>query len=152
MDDPDTTRQNGGSSLERQVLPPLAASLRKGSGSGRNVKVRLLSRDQLYNRSSAAKEFDRLAAEIQTDLGRREQLSAIELALIEAFCGSAILLNGLNTKILLGQEIELSEYAAVVSSMVRVGSRLGLHRRQCDVTPSLGDYLRPPQPADADDE
>ena len=152
MDDPDTTRQNGGSSLERQVLPPLAASLRKGSGSGRNVKVRLLSRDQLDNRSSAAKEFDRLAAEIQTDLGRREQLSAIELALIEAFCGSAILLNGLNTKILLGQEIELSEYAAVVSSMVRVGSRLGLHRRQCDVTPSLGDYLRPPQPADADDE
>jgi hypothetical protein len=149
---PDTTGQNSGSSLERQVLPPLAASLRKGSGSGRNVKVRLLSRDQLDNRSSAAKEFDRLAAEIQTDLGRRAQLSAIELALIEAFCGSAILLNALNTKILLGQEIELSEYAAVVSSMVRVGSRLGLHRRQCDVTPSLGDYLRPPQPADADDE
>ena len=136
MDDLDTAENNGAESSKERVLPPLAASLRKRSGSGRYVKVRLPSRAHLDGRSSAAKEFDRLAAEIQTDLGRRDQLSAIELTLIEAFCGSAILLNALNTRILLGQEIDPAEHAAIVSSMVRVGSRLGLHRRQRDVTPS----------------
>jgi hypothetical protein len=124
----------------------LAAYLKKGSGSGRKVKVRLPSRAHLDGRSSAAKEFDRLVDEIQTDLGREDRLSAIERTLVEAFCGSAVLLNALNTRILLGQEVDPAEHAAIISSMVRVGSRLGLNRRQRDVTPSLTEYL-PPQEA-----
>jgi hypothetical protein len=57
------------------------------------------------------------------------------LALVEAYCGATITLNNLNTRLLLGQQIELSEHAAAVSAMVRVASRLGLQRRPHDVTP-----------------
>jgi len=42
---------------------------------------------------------------------------------------------------LLGQEIAPAEHAAIVSSMVRVGSRLGLHRQARDVTPTVSDYV-----------
>src|SRR5262249_7563748 len=124
----DTVAQNGSRGSNGRGSPLNSVRLRKGSGSGRNVKVRLPSRAHLDGRSSAAKEFDRLAAEIQTDLGR-DCLSAIEFALIEAFCGSAVLLNALNARILLGQGIAPAEHAALLSSMVPVDSRLGLHRQ-----------------------
>jgi hypothetical protein len=48
-------------------------------------KHRLLTRDQLDGRTNAAKVFDRLVTNIEADLGGRDQLSTIELALIEAF-------------------------------------------------------------------
>ena len=64
------------------------------------------------------------------------------LALIEALSGSYVLLDNLNTRLLLGQEIDLSEHAATVSAIVRVSSRLGLRRRAKDITPpSVAEYL-----------
>jgi hypothetical protein len=107
----------------------------------RAVKPQLLSRTRIDRRSNAAKVFDRLVAAVQSDLGGRDQLSAIELALVEAFAGTAVTLDNLNTRLLLGQEIDLSQHAQAVSAMVRVASRLGLQRRARNVTPSLSEYL-----------
>jgi hypothetical protein len=79
--------------------------------------------------------FDRLVADVEADLGGRDQLSAIELALVQAFCGAAITLDGLNAKLLMGEMIDLGQHAQAVSAMVRVASRLGLQRRARDITP-----------------
>jgi hypothetical protein len=52
-------------------------------------------------------------------------------------------LHHLNTKLALGEEIDLGQHAQAVSAMVRVASRLGLQRRAKDVTtPNVHDYLR----------
>jgi hypothetical protein len=51
------------------------------------------------------------------------------------------LIDSLNARLLLGEKINISDHAAVVSALVRVASRLGLRRRSKDVTPSLGEYL-----------
>jgi hypothetical protein len=109
------------------------------------TRPQLLTRAQLDGRTSAAKAFDKLVADIETDLGGGDQLSAIELALIEAFAGAAVTLQHLNTRLALGQEIDLSQHALAVSSMVRVASRLGLRRRARDLTPTLSDLLREDQ-------
>jgi hypothetical protein len=101
-----------------------------------------LTRAVLDGRTNAAKFFDQLVVDIQNDLGGRSGLSAIELTLVEAYAGAAITLENLNTRLLLGEQINLSEHAQAVSAMVRVASRLGLRRRSRDVTPSLGELLR----------
>ena len=84
---------------------------------------------QFDGRTSAAKAFDRLVADIESDLGGSDRLSAIERTLVEGFAGTAVTLQHLNTQLALGQPIDLSQHAQAVSAMVRVGSRFGLQRR-----------------------
>src|SRR5262249_11715347 len=105
----------------------------KKRGPHRATRPQLLTRDLIDGRTNAAKVFDRLVSNIETDLGWRDRLSAIELALVEAFAGAAVTLENLNTRLLLGEEIDLGQHAQAVSAMVRVASRLGLQRRARDV-------------------
>jgi hypothetical protein len=128
-------------------------SAAKRRRSHKATRPQLLTRDQLDGRTSAAKIFDRLVADIEGDLGGSSQLSTIERALIEGFVGAAVTLHHLNTKLVLGQEIDLSQHAQAVSAMVRVASRLGISRRAGDITPSLSEYLAslPKSDGDADE-
>jgi hypothetical protein len=119
-------------------LPDVQSARRR---SKRATRPQLLTRDQLDGRTNAAKVFDRLVGDIEADLGGRDQLSTIERALVEAFAGAAVTLHNLNTRLALGEQINLSEHATAVSAMVRVASRLGLQRRPRDVSPTLGEYL-----------
>lgn len=103
----------------------------------------MLTRAQLDGRTNAAKLFDKLVADIESDLGGKDQMTAIELALAEAFAGAAVTLANLNTRILIGEQVEISAHAQTISAMVRVASRLGISRRAKDVTPlALNEYLR----------
>lgn len=108
----------------------------------RSVQPKLLNTKGLDRRTAARKAFDALVAEIEHDLGGREQLSAIEKSLIHAYAGSAILLDDLNARVVLGQEIDVGTHAQITSALVRIASRLGLQRRQRDVTPNVQEYLR----------
>ena len=114
----------------------------RGRRPHRSVRPKLLNIKGLDRRTAARKAFDALVAEIEHDLGGREQLSAIEKSLIQAYAGSAILLDDLNARVVLGQEIDVGTHAQVTSALVRIASRLGLQRRQRDVTPTVEEYLR----------
>lgn len=118
------------------------------------TRPQLLMRSTLDGRTNAARLFDRLVAEIEADLAGHDQLSAIERALVEAFAGACVSLQHLNTKLALGEQIDLSQHAQCVGAMVRVASRLGLRRRSRDVTPTLSEYLAslPREAVDADTE
>jgi|SRR6516165_476902 hypothetical protein len=100
--------------------------------------------------SSAGRFFDKMVRDIQIDLGGRRQVSRIEDELIRAFAGAATTLQYLNSQVLLGDtgEIDLSGYATIASTMLRIGCRLGLSRRQLDVTQSL-DQIQAEHNADA---
>jgi hypothetical protein len=93
--------------------------------------------------SAAAKFFDKMQRDIIADCGGRRRLSRIELELVEAFCGAATTLRYLNHQVMLGEisEIDLGGYATIASTMLRIGSRVGLSRRQVDVTPSFSEHL-----------
>ena len=64
---------------------------------------------QLDGRTSAAKAFHRLVADIESDLGGSDRLSAIERALVEGFAGAAVTLQHLNTQLALGQRLGLAQ-------------------------------------------
>jgi hypothetical protein len=110
--------------------------------SKRATKPQLLNRATLDGRTNAAKVFDRLVSDIEADLAGRDQLSAIERQLVEAFAGVAVTLQHLNTQLALGQQIDVSQHAQCVGAMVRVASRLGISRRARDIGPTLSDILR----------
>jgi hypothetical protein len=130
--------------LDTARLPPACSpeSLAKRRRQHKATRLQLLTRAQLDGRTSAAKAFDKLVADIEADLGGRDQLSTIQLVLIEAFAGVAVTLQHLNTRLALGQEIDLGQHAQAVSAMVRVASRLGLQRRAREIIPDPLDYAR----------
>jgi hypothetical protein len=113
--------------------PPIASAKVASARPHRATRPQLFTRDQLDKRTNAAKMFDRLVSEIESDLGGANQLSTIERTLIEAYVGATITLASLNTKLALGQPIDLSQHAQTISAMVRVASRLGLQRRAREV-------------------
>jgi hypothetical protein len=106
---------------------PNAADVPKRRRQKRAVKPKVLTRNDLDNRTAAAKAFDRLYADVSSDLGN--DLTAVERSLVEGFVGATIVLQALNTKLALGEEIDLGEHAAVCSSMVRIAAKIGLSRR-----------------------
>jgi hypothetical protein len=98
-------------------------------------KLKLLTRHAIDGRTQAAKFWDRMVDEIETDLGGHDRLSTIERTLICAYVSAALTLQNLNTRLLLGEEIDFSQHSQCVSAMTRVASRLGIRRRARDVTP-----------------
>jgi hypothetical protein len=83
--------------------------------------------------SGAGRFFAKMVREIEVDLGAgsRRNLSRIETELINAFCGAATQLQYINHQILLGEgsEIDLAGFSQLASTMLRIGSRLGVARR-----------------------
>jgi hypothetical protein len=101
----------------------------------RVLKAQPLSRSDLDGRTNAAKIFDRTVIEITNDLGGPDNITTIQRGLIEAYAGTAVRANEMNVRMLLGQEVSLADHALIVSSLVRVASRLGVERRARDITP-----------------
>jgi hypothetical protein len=101
-------------------------------------------RDLALDKSSgAARFFQRMIRDIENDLGGRQRLTRIEGELIRAFAGAATTLQYLNLQIAIGElsEVDLTGYASMASTMVRIGSRLGLSRRQVEQGQSLSKFI-----------
>jgi hypothetical protein len=107
----------------------------------REGKLRLVTR-----------QFDAMVAQIRRDCGDTNcdasgisgasDLSAVQVAMIEAFAGVSVLLDAMTVKVLLGEKIDALEFCTLSSTLTRIGSRLGLTRKARTVeTPALRDYL-----------
>jgi hypothetical protein len=107
-------------------------------------KARLLSRDALDGRTTAAKQFEAIASGIAADLGGEDRLSTVQKHLVEAFAGCAVVLSDINTRAMTGvEQIDLLAYSTAVSTLVRVANKLGIRRLPRDITPpGVADYLQ----------
>jgi hypothetical protein len=100
-----------------------------------DLKVKKVRRDPralpLDQATDAARFFQKMVRDIESDLGGRRRLARIEGELIQAFVGGATILRDLNVQVALGEigELDLSGYATIASTMLRIGSRLELSRR-----------------------
>jgi hypothetical protein len=120
-------------------MPADAAVMAGGNGRG---KTRLLTRDALDGRTKARRRFDAIAEGIAADLGGEDRLSTVQRHLIEAFAGAAVNVHDLNARLLLGEEIDIVEHSHAISTMVRIASRIGMHRVARDVSPDPLEYAR----------
>jgi hypothetical protein len=118
----------------------------------RQTKVQLLTRSHLDGRSNACKEYDRIVSGIESDLGGKDRLSTVQAALVEAFAGAAVHVANLNTRLLIGESVDLAEHSAAIGAMVRVASRIGVSRVPRDVTGDPLTYFVERAKENSDDE
>ena len=109
------------------------------TGNGRG-KVRLLTRQNLDGRTKARKQFDAIADGVADDLKGSGALSTIQLHLIEAFAGCALIINAINAQLLSGEDIDIADHSQAASTLVRLASRLGLKHAPRDAS-TLDQYL-----------
>jgi hypothetical protein len=101
-------------------------------------------------RSRVARKFYDIASAIATDQGGIERLAEVRLQLVRRFAACAVLAEQLEADLANGQQIDVAEHALLCSSLVRIATRIGLGRREKNITPSLAHYLE--HPADTEDD
>ncbi|MBK5960942.1 hypothetical protein CCR97_22445 [Rhodoplanes elegans] len=107
------------------------------------AKAQPLTRGVIDRRTRAFANFTRVADGIAADLGGADQLTTIERALVEAFAGAAVALDDLSTRLLRGEQVDPGVQSQMITTLVRVATRLGTRRRAKTVTtPDLRTYIQ----------
>jgi hypothetical protein len=61
---------------------------------------------------------------------------------------AAVLAEQMESRLANGEEISIERHALLCSTLTRLAQRIGIDRRQRDVTPSLAEYLAQQQAAE----
>lgn len=116
----------------RKVLPPKSRS-RVSNG------AELLP--GIDGRSPTARRYRDLVSAILADQGGGGYCSESRRQLIRRFAAAACLAEQLEARLVRGKSVSIQEHAVLSSTLVRLSSRIGIDRRQKDVSPTLADYL-----------
>ena len=115
-------------------------------------KVTLRSLADIDGRTLAARTAKALVAELESDAGGTEHLSAGERALIVRAAITGAMCEDAETRWLTGHPIDVAAYTALTNNLRRLLTTVGLKRQPRNVTPDLRDYLAAhAEPADGDD-
>jgi hypothetical protein len=82
-----------------------------------------------------------ICALVVSDLGGADHLTEARISLIRRFASLCVLSEDLDARIADGEEIDISRYSKMSSTLVRLATRIGLKRVPKNVTPHLHDYL-----------
>jgi hypothetical protein len=97
--------------------------------------------DQVDGRSALYRRYRDVANSILYDQGGIDRCSESRKHLIRRFAAAAVLSEQIETKIVNGEQIDITEFAQLSSTLVRIVNHLGLDRVPRDVVPSLAEYL-----------
>ena len=99
----------------------------------------------LDGRSATARRFRDLVNAFVADMGGLECCSEIRLGLVRRLAATTVQAEMLEARMVNGEQIDISQLCTLASTTVRLSQRLGLERKQRDVTPSLSDLIRADQ-------
>jgi hypothetical protein len=113
----------------------------KASTKGQRCSLDVPGLGLIDGRTREAKLYGMTVADIASDLGGTDELSRAELELIRRAAGLSVLAALAESRLLSGDNIDISELVSVGNAQRRILATLGLQRRQKDVTPSLAEAL-----------
>jgi hypothetical protein len=99
-------------------------------------------------RLAIARRYRDLVAQIAIDQGGADRCSETRMQLIRRFASGAVLAEELEARLARGEPVDIAEHAQLSSTLVRLAQRIGLDRRAKNITPSLSEYLTPPEAAE----
>src|SRR5262249_30488312 len=102
---------------------------------GADAPCRLLTLESIDRRTAAYRETAQLIAEIQSDLGGAENISAAEKQMIQHASVLGAIASDMEVKYLKGRAIDLVVLCRVLNAQRRAFDAIGYRRRQRDVTP-----------------
>jgi hypothetical protein len=92
-------------------------------------------------RSAAAKRYRDIAQAIVRDQqGGGDRCAEARLQLIRRFAGCSILAEALEAKLADGENINIAEYTALASALVRISARIGINRA-AEALPTMDQFL-----------
>jgi hypothetical protein len=118
-----------------------ATGLRKPEARSRVTNGRDILAGIIDQRSQVARRYRDLVAEVCSDMGGADRMSEAKKQLARRFAALSVQAEALETRLANGEDINVSEYSQLTSTLVRVVSRLGINRVAKDVTPTLSEYL-----------
>jgi hypothetical protein len=89
-----------------------------------------LTRKSLDGRTRSYRDFVEIEKGALADLGGRDKLSTIQLALIEAYAGAVMQVRDLTARVVSGGEVDRAEHDRALSTLLRIASRLGLAEKE----------------------
>jgi hypothetical protein len=104
-------------------------------------KVRLMTLGDLDGRTNAAKAAKALIADLESDLGGADRLSAGERVIVGRAAVSTAMIEDMEARWLSGRPLDVAAYCALVNVQRRLLTTVGLQRRPRDVTPDLAAYV-----------
>jgi hypothetical protein len=103
---------------------------------GENRMSKPLSKDF---RRAALTRYDRIVSGLVTALG--SDLTIEQRVLIEAFAGIALKIKDANARLLVGENVNLTEHATAVATLVQLAQSIGVVRHEVCKDIALGDAL-----------
>jgi hypothetical protein len=151
MDDPNTIRQNGAESVNiPQATPKPQAARPKLSPRSVTNRSRISNGQEILpgvdQRLAIARRYRDLVAQIAIDQGGPDRCSETRMQLIRRFASGAVLAEALEARLARGENVDISEYALLSSTLVRLANRIGIERVARDISPTLSDILRRSSP------
>jgi hypothetical protein len=107
----------------------------------RPLKTKLATLAQLDGRTVAARQARDMMADIEADLGGRDQLSTGELQLIQRAAIIGAILEDMEALWVAGGQIDAPTYVALGNAQRRYFQTVGLKRAPRDIT-TLGEILK----------
>jgi hypothetical protein len=92
-------------------------------------------------RSAIARRYHDLITALTADQGGASGITEARMQLIRRFAAAAVLAEQMESRLVNGEIIDLTEHATLSSTLVRLAQRIGINRIARDVTPSVKDYL-----------
>lgn len=92
-------------------------------------------------RSREARLYGQHVADVVSDLGGEANVSRAEMELVRRAAGLSVLAALAESKLLAGDDVDISELVSVGNAQRRLLATLGLQRRAVDATPTLEQYL-----------
>ena len=119
---------------------------------GREARARLKTLDDLDQRSRALKQSKRMAARLEADLGGADNLTQLQIDLIQRSVFISLLMNDMEARHYRGEEnVPLSKYLSLVSTQNKIAQSLGLKRVARDLTPTIDEYAKTKRIGHVDD-
>jgi hypothetical protein len=115
--------------------------MRKVYGRSRISNGRDLLPD-IDGRSIIARRYRDIANAILVDQGGADQCSESRKQLIRRFAAAAVLAEQLESRLVSGETIDITEHATLSSTLVRLAQRIGINRIPHDITPDPLTYAR----------
>jgi hypothetical protein len=148
---PDTIGQNGAQCADNpQNAPQSRAARSKLSPNSVTNRSRISNGRELLPdidlRLAIARRYRDLVAQIAIDQGGVDRCSETRMQLIRRFASGAVLAEALEARLARGENVDISEYALLSSTLVRLANRIGIERVARDISPTLSDILRRSSP------
>jgi hypothetical protein len=135
------TQAVNGEIVQRKRVGSKPVAGRKAYGRSRVSNGRDLLPD-IDGRSIIARRYRDITSAIMVDQGGADQCSESRKQLIRRFAAAAVLAEQLESRLVSGETIDITEHATLSSTLVRLAQRIGINRMPHDVTPDPLTYAR----------